>query len=112
VDGRRLDLTAVPATARLVDHIPFAGPDLGPIVTTLQVTALDPGYPVRLAGESGGEPITVWITARGYDAVLRSGDRIHLSGRLRRPAGEPPEAQRLLTVDDWPGHHLHLESTR
>jgi hypothetical protein len=107
----RLDLTAVPAAGRLVNHLPYAGPDLGPITTPLTVTAVEPGYPTHLTGTAPdrGE-LTVWVTARGYDGALRPGDRIHLSGRRRPATGGPSGGRELVTVDDWPGHHLHLEA--
>lgn len=111
----RLDLTAVPATGRLVDRLPYAVPDLGPITTPLTVTAVDPGYPVHLTGRNPDRrELTVWVTARGYESALRLGDRIHLSGRLRAPASEAPAkpagAGMLVTVDDQSGHHLRLEA--
>lgn len=112
IGTKRLDLTAVPATARLAEHIPFAGADLGPAAITLDVAVVDPGYPVQLVGSGNGEQTTVWITARGYDAVLRPGDRVRLSGRLRHALGSSPGNHRLVTVDDWPGHHLHLEAVQ
>lgn len=52
----------------------------------------------------------MWITARGYDGVLRPGDRIHVSGRRRPATGRPSNGRELVTVDDWPGHHLQLEA--
>jgi hypothetical protein len=102
----RLDLTPVPDRARTADRLPYTAADLGPVTTNLTLDTVTAGYPVRLTGRTPtGARLGVLVTARGYDSVLRPGDRIHLAGRLHRHPHNPAFA----SVDDHPGHHLHLE---
>jgi hypothetical protein len=102
----RLDLTPVPNHAQTAHRLPYTAADLGPITITLALDTVSPGYPAQLAGRTRpGDRLAVLVTARGYDSVLRPGDQIHLSGRLHAHPGEAPFA----SVDDHPGHHLHLE---
>jgi hypothetical protein len=77
-----------------------------PITTTLTLDTVSPGYPAHLNGETRhGGRLPVLVTARGYDSVLRPGDRINIAGRLHAHPGDAPFA----SIDDHPGHHLHLE---
>ena len=102
----RLDLTRVPDHARTDQRLPYTATDLGPITTTLTLDTVSPGFPAQLTGQTRhGNRLAVLVTARGYDSVLRPGDRIHLTGRLHTQLDEAPFA----SVDDQPGHHLDLE---
>ncbi len=106
IGNLRLDLTPVPDHAQTADRLPYTAADLGPITTTLTLDMVSPGYPAQLTGRTrNGDRLAVLVTARGYDSVLRPSDRIHLAGRLHAHPGEAPFA----SVDDHPGHHLHLE---
>src|SRR5215475_7389812 len=102
----RLDITPVPRRARIVHRLPYTAADIGPVTTTLTIDTVTTGYPTHLTGSTPrGERLTVLVTARGYDSVLRPRDRIHLTGSLRRHPDEPPFA----SVDDHPDHRLRLE---
>jgi hypothetical protein len=106
IGNLRLDLTPVPDHAQTAHRLPYTAADLGPITTTLTLDTVSPGYPGHLTGRTrDGDRLSVHVTARGYDSVLRPGDHIHLAGRLHAHPGETPFA----SVDDHPDHHLHLE---
>jgi hypothetical protein len=106
IGNLRLDLTPVPNHAQTAHQLPYTAADRGPIITTLTLDTVSSGYPAQLTGRTRpGDRLAVLVTARGYDSVLRPGDQIHLSGRLHAHPGEA----RFASVDDHPGHHLHLE---
>ena len=100
----RLDLTVVPPAADLVDELPYAAPLERPVAGLAQLDSVAPGYPARLTTLADGRPTDIWVTARGFDSALQPDDRIRLAGAARRT-----RHGLVITVDDIPSHHLHLE---
>jgi hypothetical protein len=105
--GGRMDVTQVPARASIVADLPYALPDLGPCYVKGFVAQVEPGYPLRLMvvrDDDMGVPVTVLVTARGYDSVFMAGDHLAINGRTRGGRGHDP----FVTVEDAPGHRIAL----
>ncbi|MFG2042103.1 hypothetical protein [Dactylosporangium sp. NPDC048998] len=102
----QLDLTRSGPRQRNTE-LPYATPPLYQTTRGLTILNVTDSCPITLQ-VTGARPCTrVVVTARGFQTVFRSGDRITVVGAMH---GDPtdPDRPRFLSVDDHAGHRITL----